>query len=199
MNLKSNIKGFLGERKVRKFLKNHQKKLNAKTLNNVKLNINGKTIQIDHIFITPYKVYVIETKNLNGAILGKISDSYQTICYKNNKNYKILNPIIQNTYHVKVIESITKIPAQNVLIFTGKANTCNLNNYYINTLKNFEKELNNESFFKFLTSFNNVERIYNLIKSNLSSFSKKQHIINIENRPKSKYKKSNYYKKNLPF
>ena len=76
MNLKSNIKGFLGERKVRKFLKNQQKKLNAKTLNNVKLNINGKTIQIDHIFITPYKVYVIETKNLNGAILGKISDSY---------------------------------------------------------------------------------------------------------------------------
>lgn len=201
MSLKSNIKGFLGERKVKKFLKKHQKQLNAKTLNNVKLNINGKTIQIDHIFITPNNIYVIETKNLNGTIQGNFSYSYWKIYYKNNKYYKILNPIIQNSYHVKAIETITKIPAQNVLIFTGKANTTNLNNYYINTLENFEKKLNKESFYDFL-SFNFVERIYNLIKSNLSSFSKKQHIINIENRPKSKYKKyqkSNYYKKNFPF
>lgn len=202
MSLKSTFKGYLGERKVKKFLNKNKKLLNAKILNNAKFNINGKTIQIDHIFITPQKIYVIETKNLNGKIYGMTNDDYWTICYNDNKKFKILNPINQNSYHVKVIETITKVPylCENIIIFTGKADLENLYNssYYIKTIEDFKKIVFAETFSFLSTNIINVEKIYKLLKSNLSSFSRKQHIINIENRPKTNYNKKskyNYYKR----
>lgn len=40
-------------------------------INNVMINDNGKSRQIDHIAITEYGVFVIETKNYAGTIYGK--------------------------------------------------------------------------------------------------------------------------------
>lgn len=197
MSFKEALKGFFGERKVRRFLNKHKKLLNAKILNNAKFNINGKTTQIDHILITSSKIYVIETKNLNGTIYGKGFEDYWTICYNKNKKYKILNPITQNSYHVKTIETITKIPfCENIVIFTGKANTENLRNssYYIKSIEDFKKEIFSSTFSFLSLNVINVEKTYNLLKNNLSTFSKKQHIINIENRPKTNHKKHSYYK-----
>ena len=40
-------------------------------LNDIMLNDNGKSRQIDHIAITEYGVYIIETKNYAGTIYGR--------------------------------------------------------------------------------------------------------------------------------
>lgn len=58
--------------------------------------------QIDHIVISPYGIFVIETKNYNGAIKGSRNDQNWTV----KGRFKMYNPIKQNYGHVKALESL---------------------------------------------------------------------------------------------
>jgi hypothetical protein len=58
--------------------------------------------QIDHIVISPYGIFVIETKNYNGTIKGSRNDQNWTV----NGRFKMYNPIKQNYGHVKALESL---------------------------------------------------------------------------------------------
>lgn len=195
MYFKSKLKGFIGEKKVKILLKKYKKPLNAKILNNVKLNVNGKTHQIDHVYITSKNIYVIETKNYNGTLYGKPGEYYWTNYYSHKQKYKIENPIIQNYNHLKIIEFILNkplLPIRNIVIFTGNANIEHIKTTQTKTLIEFEDILNQEMkciSLDFLNISINTQTIYNLIKSNQSSFTKKQHILNIQNRSKKKYYK----------
>ena len=72
-------------------------------LNNIMINDNGKSRQIDHIAITKYGIFVIETKNFNGDIYGKeTSDTWKQ--YINNKCFKFKNPIHQNYGHLEIVK-----------------------------------------------------------------------------------------------
>lgn len=63
---------------------------------------NGTT-QIDHILISPYGVFVIETKNYDGWIFGGARQKQWTQqLYK--KRFQFQNPLHQNYKHVKVLE-----------------------------------------------------------------------------------------------
>ena len=80
-------------------------------LNNIMLNDNGKSRQIDHIAITEYGVYIIETKNYAGTIYGReTSNEWQQ--YLNGKCFRFENPIHQNYGHLQTvnyyIDDITK-------------------------------------------------------------------------------------------
>ena len=71
-------------------------------LNDIMLNDNGKSRQIDHIAITEYGVYIIETKNYAGTIYGReTSNEWQQ--YLNGKCFKFKNPIHQNYGHLQVV------------------------------------------------------------------------------------------------
>lgn len=61
-------------------------------------------MQIDHIAITPNGVFIIETKNCNGSLIGLEKEKYwaQIIGGKYNRN-KLYNPIKQNKEHAKEI------------------------------------------------------------------------------------------------
>ncbi|WP_244444767.1 nuclease-related domain-containing protein [Paenibacillus camerounensis] len=60
--------------------------------------------QIDHVVISPYCLFVIETKNYNGEIKGGRSDQQWSV----SNRYKMYNPLKQNYGHIKTIEGLVK-------------------------------------------------------------------------------------------
>ncbi|RUT30509.1 NERD domain-containing protein [Paenibacillus zeisoli] len=57
--------------------------------------------QIDHLVISPYALFVIETKNYNGEIKGKKSEKYWSV----SNRFKMYNPFMQNFGHIKAVEA----------------------------------------------------------------------------------------------
>ena len=66
---KEEYKGKIGEKETAIYLSKIEG--NKQIINNITLNDNGKTRQIDHIAITETGVFVIETKNFSGQIYGR--------------------------------------------------------------------------------------------------------------------------------
>lgn len=65
----------------------------------------GSTTQIDHLLLSPYGLFVIETKNYKGWIFGgERQKTWTQKLYKNS--YKFQNPIHQNYKHIKVLEQL---------------------------------------------------------------------------------------------
>lgn len=58
--------------------------------------------QIDHVVISPYALFVIETKNYNGEIKGNRDDKYWLV----SKRFRLYNPILQNFGHIKALERL---------------------------------------------------------------------------------------------
>ncbi|WP_339268695.1 nuclease-related domain-containing protein [Paenibacillus sp. FSL R5-0470] len=95
--------GELGEHKINIQLDQLPKE--CKSLGDLMLpNPRSRTgyTQIDHIVISPYCLFVIETKNYNGEIKGGRTDQQWTV----SNRYKMYNPLKQNYGHIKAIESL---------------------------------------------------------------------------------------------
>jgi DNA-directed RNA polymerase subunit RPC12/RpoP len=96
------IKGSFGEARVSSLLE----KLNAneyKVFNNVLIKTKNGTSQIDHIVISIYGIYVIETKNYSGWIFGNENSEYWTqIIYKAKTKFR--NPVKQNWAHIYALK-----------------------------------------------------------------------------------------------
>ncbi|TVX93622.1 nuclease-related domain-containing protein [Paenibacillus agilis] len=60
--------------------------------------------QIDHIIISPYGIFVVETKNYKGEIKGSKSEKYWTV----DRRFKMYNPLMQNYGHIKALEGLLK-------------------------------------------------------------------------------------------
>lgn len=97
------IVGKAGEHHVKKEL-NKLPKEKYLILNDIMLQVDSKTYQIDHIVVSEYGIFVIETKQWNGYIVGNEYDAK----WKQNKRY-ITNPIRQNYGHVKALESLLSL------------------------------------------------------------------------------------------
>ena len=99
------IKGKVGEiavaAHVKLYLKEHYILLNDLTLPDAE----GGTTQIDHILLSPFGIFVIETKNYKGWIFGgERQKQWTQKIYQ--KSFKFQNPIHQNYKHMKVLERI---------------------------------------------------------------------------------------------
>ena len=86
---------------VKLYLKDHYILLNDLTLPDGE----GATTQIDHLLLSPFGVFVIETKNYKGWIFGSERQKQWTQkIYK--KSFKFQNPSHQNYKHMKVLEQV---------------------------------------------------------------------------------------------
>lgn len=97
--------GKIGERAVFKILR---KDKNGYVINNLIIeDENGKTCQIDHVYISSSGVYVIETKNYAGMLFGRENDNewLQVLNYGKVKN-KLYNPVKQNNTHVYRVKQV---------------------------------------------------------------------------------------------
>jgi restriction system protein len=115
------FKGATGEALVRfsARLKLHPETYRA--LHNVSLKGGSGTTQIDHIIVSRFGVFVIETKHMKGWIFGSERDSQWTQSIFGN-SYSFQNPLRQNYRHVKVLEAALDIPAaaiHSLVVFSG--------------------------------------------------------------------------------
>ena len=88
---------------------------------NVIVPTHNGTTQIDHIVLSRFGIFVIETKNINGWIFGNEKSKYWTqIIY--GKKYKFQNPLHQNYRHTKALASYLRTDHNNlhsVVFFIG--------------------------------------------------------------------------------
>ena len=93
-------------------------------MNHVTLQLRDGTTQVDHILVSRFGVFVIETKNYNGWIFANSKHANWTqVLFKRKSQFQ--NPIFQNLLHVRAVqEMLDFLPAdcvKSVVVFTGEA------------------------------------------------------------------------------
>jgi restriction system protein len=97
-------------------------------VDNLILKTPDGSTQIDHVLISPYGIFVIETKDLGGWIFGgehqkKWTQSFRSGWFHKNA-FQFQNPIYQNYKHVKAVQNFLKIDSKslfNVVVFAGNS------------------------------------------------------------------------------
>ncbi len=112
-----------GERRVQAIT---NRRLNGRTyrsLHDLTLPTPDGTTQIDHVIVSKFGVFVIETKNLTGWIFGdERSRKWTQSIYR--KRYQFMNPLRQNYKHVKTVEKLLGLGPwcfHSVVVFVGKS------------------------------------------------------------------------------
>lgn len=99
------LKGKIGEWTVQRQAKQHLDERYI-LLNDLTLpDQDGGTTQIDHVLLSPFGVFVIESKNYKGWIFGSARQKMWTQkIYK--KSYQFQNPLHQNYKHTQVLSHL---------------------------------------------------------------------------------------------
>lgn len=90
-------------------------------LNNVTIRTHRGTTQIDHVIVSRYGVFVVETKSMNGWIFGGEGDPFWTKTNRGNK-LRFQNPLQQNEGHIRALSNMARIPRErmhSVVVFGG--------------------------------------------------------------------------------
>tara|TARA_R110001583_G_scaffold186478_1_gene347239 strand:+ start:429 stop:1151 length:723 start_codon:yes stop_codon:yes gene_type:complete len=115
------FKGFIGEAQVNLAAKFLLDRKQYHLINNVTLPTDDDTTQIDHIIVSRFGVFVIETKNMKGWIFGSANQPYWTQQIFRHKS-KFQNPLRQNYKHVKTLEAALDIEpshTHSLIVFVG--------------------------------------------------------------------------------
>jgi restriction system protein len=124
MTLKSFIKGWAGE--LQGTLA-HKVFLNSNVyedINNITLPTANGTTQIDHVIVSRFGIFVVETKNMSGWIFGDEHGAQWTQLFPGGKKYPFQNPLHQNHKHVKTLQEFLGIAEEkffSVVMFWGDA------------------------------------------------------------------------------
>jgi len=114
-------KGIIGEFLVNIAAKLKLDKSQYYLIKNVTLPTEDGTTQIDHIIVSEYGIFVVETKNMKGWIFGNEKQKFWTQkIYKHTNKFQ--NPLHQNYKHVKTIQNTLNIEPDkifSVIVFTG--------------------------------------------------------------------------------
>ncbi len=118
------LKGLIGEKSVTYKLKNLDKSKYIVINNIIIPSTSGRTTQIDHVVVSIYGLFVVETKNYRGWIVGDERSEYWTqVIYKRKE--KLYNPLRQNYGHVKAIAELFleygNLPIVPIVSFSGRA------------------------------------------------------------------------------
>lgn len=116
-------KGRAGERSVQIFTSIRLDGAVYRRIDDITLEHHGQTTQIDHVFVSQFGIFVVETKNMSGWIFGSENQAQWTQkLFK--KTLRFQNPLRQNYRHVKTLEALLSIPAaqiHSVVVFVGDA------------------------------------------------------------------------------
>lgn len=116
-------KGARGERLVHNALTSVLNEQDYRVLTDLILPVAGGTTQIDHLVLSRFGIFVIETKNMSGWIFGGANQQKWTQVQKLSKR-RFQNPLRQNYAHVKAVQEILKVDQKalhNFVVFTGTA------------------------------------------------------------------------------
>ncbi|MBZ0330741.1 NERD domain-containing protein [Halomonas sp. ANAO-440] len=117
------FKGIFGEAFVKLIAKLRLPADEYRGIHNVTLATPDGTTQIDHVLVSRYGIFVIETKHMTGWIFGSERQAQWTQkIYR--KSFKFQNPLRQNYKHVKALEALLDVPADTIhslVVFSGSA------------------------------------------------------------------------------
>ena len=99
------------------------------TVNDIMLpTVDGETTQVDHVVVSRYGIFVIETKDYNGWIFGGENQRIWTQSFKGERwsgpqKFHFQNPIRQNWRHIYAMADCLELPCRyffNVVVFCGE-------------------------------------------------------------------------------
>lgn len=115
------VKGIVGEFQVNLLASLMLEKQHYRLFKNVTLPTEDGTTQIDHIIVSRYGVFVIETKNMTGWIYGGTHQKTWTQkIYKHTTKFQ--NPLHQNYKHTQTLQAAFEIGNEKifpVVVFIG--------------------------------------------------------------------------------
>lgn len=184
MNL---IRGWIGEKKTSFKLWLWLSGTKYRKFNNVIVPSSNGTTQIDHILVSEYGIFIIETKNKKGWIYGSKDQTKWTQTLYNTK-YQFQNPIRQTFRQKKVLSeflSVSENKINDVVYFVGscKFKTELPSNVIKSGLGRYIKR-----FKKKPLKTHDVQRITNLLKKHISDnkYSNRDHRQSLKKRHSSK-------------
>ena len=112
-----------GEAKVNAGLKRFLDQESYRLFENITLPIGDQTTQIDHVVVSPYGIFVIETKNMDGWIFGSTDYARWTqVIYQFKQRFQ--NPLQQNEIHVRALRQFVGVHPEdvhNIVVFVGNS------------------------------------------------------------------------------
>lgn len=117
------VKGGRGERRVNSMLDRQLPSGEYKVFHDITLPTSQGPTQIDHIVVSRYGVFVLETKNYAGWIFGDAKSPQWTQSIYGHKS-RFQNPLRQNFKHTKAVESFLSLSPRyvhSVVVFVGDA------------------------------------------------------------------------------
>jgi hypothetical protein len=113
-----------GEALISKAIQAHFAPPDFHLLNHITLQLKDGTTQVDHILVSKFGVFVIETKDFKGWIFANAKQATWTQVMFGRK-FKFQNPIFQNMRHVHAVEKLLDfLPSSAIksgVVFVGKA------------------------------------------------------------------------------
>ncbi len=92
--------------------------------NNLILPSTGSySTQIDHVVISRFGIFVIETKENNGWVFANENREHWTVTYRQQRKYPLANPLRQNYGHIQVLKKEMPFIEENfvsIVVFTGQ-------------------------------------------------------------------------------
>lgn len=182
----SKIKGAEGEARVARRL-NKLKRKGYIVFNDIIIQTDWGSSQIDHVVVSVYGIFVIETKNYSGWIHGHENSEYWSQTFYQTKR-KFRNPVRQNRGHIvaltKVLRDFKRVQYHPIIVFSGNAE---LKNVYTETPVIYDNQLLNTIRAMSETPHLTVDQV-NMIADRLnevgifSNKEKKAHIRRVRNR-----------------
>ncbi len=113
-----------GEALVSRVMLSHFGPPDYHLMNHVTIQMDDGTTQVDHILVSRFGVFVIETKDYSGWIFANATDARWTQVHFRQK-FKFQNPIFQNYRHARAVQGLLDFlprdTIKSVVVFSGNA------------------------------------------------------------------------------
>ncbi|KIM02922.1 MAG: nuclease [Sulfurovum sp. PC08-66] len=184
------LKSSRGKGKLGEFVVNIKTKLYLDSsiyhnLHDITLSTKDGTTQIDHIIVSIYGLFVIETKNMKGWIFGSQNQkSWTQKIHKHTNTFQ--NPLHQNYKHIKALQDLLHLDDNqifSIIVFIGESEfktpmppNVTKGGEYLSYIESQEKQC---------LSSNEVKQIISIIQNNRKTQGRqtdKEHIKNLQSK-----------------
>lgn len=179
---RANILGRWGEKKVSTLLGLLGSEY--RIFNDVLIKNGNWTSQIDHMVLSPYGIFVIETKNYKGWIYGGADKEQWTQNIWGHKS-SLSNPIRQNRGHIMALKKILPDCASNqyksIIVFSSQADLKTRIPEEYNVIYTWQLPSRIKSYKEQILSDNDIEQIASVLQTHMltDKEEKKAHVANV--------------------
>lgn len=116
------FRGTIGETRVRRLLSAMLQKNQYTVLNDLTIPSGGGTAHIDHLVVSQFGIFVIETEYRRGTISGtEFQDRWKQLRFGRFTRFD--NPVHRNFLHIQALERLLQLPEScfhSIVVFTGQ-------------------------------------------------------------------------------